>query len=636
MKVNIRKYASGGGGLAFVQPNFIIDTPTPTAPITKSSGYGREQTTDKEGTILDDDIYKELLKSGGLTSDVNSLIAELGKADYSPMGLSDSYNTSKILKLIGKVNEIKNNKAMWDEAIKISRDTGGYAETAISNTGELFYRTSEGGIGTTNITQLKKNPEKYSSLLSVADLLLMREKNPGLAFDTSIFNIAQGSVGIDKVMENIKDLFSTLTDYTEISERHYSKEDVKRQYQLETEALQKTGRKPTQEEVRGIKSLVELQNTPGEFLKVELEESRKGKDLKAALRYIMAGLGAAELKKLEFAAVTNGYSRGEEMIADMLINQSGGKSSSKISPEKESATRDITETKDLKSLTTFQMFHKDKLRNPDMSFVFNDPKMNTLFRGAIGAVAPLILPSGDQVGMTTVDNILNAGIGQVVKTNEVFFGNKKVSGEELNSIIYDGADVAKVYMPVGRNGGPDYEAFQKFKEIYAVYEANKDNWTVEQATRHFSENGYNLEIDEKYEDGKNIKVIRDNDYVKPFLVMYGYTNDATTLTKDNENWITKLSSEEEDIIVPRLEQIWTTKVGKKNINMTPDKSFNWEDYYKGMIAIPYRKEAAAVVDALVNQGPKDRPATIADVQRNLWQSRDAVIGGAGALQLKNQ
>ena len=55
-----------------------------------------------------------------------------------------------------------------------------------------------------------------------------------------------------------------------------------------------------------------------------------------------------------------------------------------------------------------------------------------------------------------------------------------------------------------------------------------------------------------------------------------------------------------------------------------------------MIAIPYRKEAAAVVDALVNQGPKDRPATIADVQRNLWQSSDAVIGGAGALQLKNQ
>ena len=151
MKVNIRKYAEGGGGLAFVQPNFIIDTPTPTAPITKSAGSSGSQTTDKEG-ILDDDIYKELLKSGGLTSDVNSLIAELGKADYSPMGLSDSYNTSKILKLIGKVNEIKNNKAMWDKAIEVSRDTGGYAETAISNTGELFYRTSEGGIGTTNIT----------------------------------------------------------------------------------------------------------------------------------------------------------------------------------------------------------------------------------------------------------------------------------------------------------------------------------------------------------------------------------------------------------------------------------------------------------------------------------------------------
>lgn len=621
MKVNIWKYAEGGGGLAFVQPNFIIDTPTPTAPITKSAGSSGSQTTDKEG-ILDDDIYKELLKSGGLTSDVNSLIAELGKADYSPMGLSDSYNTSKILKLIGKVNEIKNNKAMWDKAIEVSRDTGGYAETAISNTGELFYRTSEGGIGTTNITQLKKNPEKYSSLLSVADLLLMREKNPGLAFNTSIFNIAQSSVGIDKVMENVKDLFSTLTDYTEISERHYSKEDVKRQYQLEKEALQRTGRKPTQEEVRGIKSLAELQNTPGEFLKVELEESRKGKDLKAALRYIMAGLGAAELKKLEFAAVTNGYSKGEEMIADMLINQSGGKSSSKISPEKESAIRETADKESQKPLTNFQMFNNDKLAVPGMTFAFNDPKVSTMFRGVVTGVSPLIKPNGQAIGYATIGEILSGeSYGTFLEGNDVYFGNKKVDPTIAHTLVYDSQDAAKVYMPVGRDGRPDYEDLAEFKKVYAVYDANKDSWSTAMATKHFRDAGYNIEIQETEENGKRVKVIKENSHVKPFLVFFGYTNDATGLTEDNP-WVKKLSKDEEQSVLPILEAKWTIGTGKNTKVLTPDKDWHKEKYYKGIITIPYRTGSAAIVNSLVGQGPTATLPKYADVQRNLFYSNN--------------
>jgi hypothetical protein len=36
-----------------------------------------------------------------------------------------------------------------------------------------------------------------------------------------------------------------------------------------------------------------------------------------------------------------------------------------------------------------------------------------------------------------------------------------------------------------------------------------------------------------------------------------------------------------------------------------------------MVAIPYRKEHAAIVDAQIGQGPRDKVSTIADVQRNL-------------------
>ena len=62
--------------------------------------------------------------------------------------------------------------------------------------------------------------------------------------------------------------------------------------------------------------------------------------------------------------------------------------------------------------------------------------------------------------------------------------------------------------------------------------------------------------------------------------------------------------------------------GKNKRDLTPDKSWNIEDYYKGIVAVPYRKEHAAYVDAIVGQGPLDQPSTILDVQRNIRYSNN--------------
>lgn len=50
--------------------------------------------------------------------------------------------------------------------------------------------------------------------------------------------------------------------------------------------------------------------------------------------------------------------------------------------------------------------------------------------------------------------------------------------------------------------------------------------------------------------------------------------------------------------------------------MTPN-SWGPETYYRGMVAIPYRDAAAATVDAMVGHGPRDKSASLLDVQRNL-------------------
>jgi hypothetical protein len=80
---------------------------------------------------------------------------------------------------------------------------------------------------------------------------------------------------------------------------------------------------------------------------------------------------------------------------------------------------------------------------------------------------------------------------------------------------------------------------------------------------------------------------------------------------------------------------WTVGTGKAAKDMSPDKGWNIEDYYKGMIAIPYRTEASAIVDAMVGQGPKEKVSSLVDVQRNLNYSTNQPLNpNTSGLSLK--
>ncbi len=626
MKVKINKYAEGG---PFFRATFIPASfaQGPSGPITGSSTSKNEE----EDGLVDSDIYKRLLQDGGLTSDVYKLMSEMSA--YNTSNIMSTGNTNNVLHLIGKVNEIINNKKMWESATQEAIKNGSYEEVAISNSGQLFYKNEEGGIGTTSADAYKKNPRRYGQLMSVADLLQERQQNVKLAYDVNIFNVAKNSVGLDNVKKDILDMFETLSSYSDLKEGTYSKEDIKQRLLLEQDLINRAGRKPNAQEQQGLDKLTQLLSTPGDHVKYEEKESGKGRDINAAYNYILGTLNDKEKRKLEVTAMLNGTS-GTDIVKGMLFNYTTRSYESKMSPVKESQVTDTPEEGTVRSLTTYQLFHKDKLKSPDMAFTFNDPKMETLFRGAMGAVGPVITPNGESIPMTTLGNVLNTGLNQLLRIDQVYFGETKVSSENMNNIIYDGLDAAKVYMPVGRDGSPDYNSFADFKELYATYEVNKDNWSSKQASDFFNKNGFKIQIEEKYEDGKRIKVIKDNQFVKPFYLMWGYTNDATNLLDDNERFTTKLSKEEKRNIVPRLEQAWIIGTGKSAVNITPNK-WGREDYYKGMIAIPYREGHAAIADSQVGQGPRERVSSIEDVQRNLRHSIQVPTGTSSSMVLKN-
>lgn len=79
--------------------------------------------------------------------------------------------------------------------------------------------------------------------------------------------------------------------------------------------------------------------------------------------------------------------------------------------------------------------------------------MGTIFKGIIGGTSPIITPNGANIGMTTLKNILDSGYNAILKSDQIFFGDKKVTSTDLQNIIYDGQDAARVYMPVDPTDG---------------------------------------------------------------------------------------------------------------------------------------------------------------------------------------
>lgn len=560
--------------------------------------------TEKGEGLLDEDIYKKLIGTG-LTNDVNAFVAEIEGTNTGDFPYLNAGKRRSVLQTLAKVNEIINNKEAWNKAKDDAVTAGGYGEVAIDSNKNMYYRDKNNKITAISIQEYKNKKEK-PHVMTVSEVMNARNYDPSLTMNRRIFSVAQNSKGLKKITDRIQHMMGMLSEASTETERHYSKkqklDELKRAY----------GKAPSKQTESDIIELTKLLNTPGNYYKVIEKHASKRSNINRALKYIWHTLGEEEQTKLEAVASISGGGDPTALIYDMLISNTESTVVSKISPESPTQVYGSKSTANEESLTNFQMFHKDKLRDPLDKFSFNDPELGVLFKGSIGASGALVTAKDQSIPMATVETILTKlGFNQFLDPNKMYFGDKKMDQAERNNVIFDGSDVAKVYMPVDSQGAPDYNKFELFKKIYKHYEENKDSLSSGEIETLFLENGFNIDLD------KN-KVLVANNSVKPFLVMYGYTNDATSLI-DNNNWIRKLSKNEEDYFVPKLEAIWTVGQGKNAVNHTPDK-FLGVNYFKGIVTIPYRKGYAAIVDAQVGQGPKDKTTQIIDHQRNIINS----------------
>ncbi len=276
MKVRIEKLQQGGGFATFTP---IINA-SPGATTSKTAGT-TEQTKTATSSILDDDTFKELLTKGGLTNDVNSLVAELVKLEStSATPFAQNTNRSMALRMISKVNELRQNHDMWKDAISHAKEAGGLGEVAVDNN-QMFTKDAQGRIKTISIAEYAENPDKVK-VLSVGELMQERQYNPQLANQNGLFSVANNAIGLSKITDHIKGLVHALGKEETSESKFYSKDQA-------SQFLASLGAKrPSEEEAYALHTLQQVMSSPSDYSQVENKSvsQRNQKQVNTALGYI--------------------------------------------------------------------------------------------------------------------------------------------------------------------------------------------------------------------------------------------------------------------------------------------------------------------------------------------------------------
>ncbi len=295
-------------------------------------------------------------------------------------------------------------------------------------------------------------------------------------------------------------------------------------------------------------------------------------------------------------------------------------------------------------LTPSEMFHMDKLYAPNTKYTINNPAAGVSIDMVASGIGPLygLNKDGNVIEPAIVTNIFTKGNYQaLLDQHKAYIGDSKIDPSQLGEVVYSGDDVAKVYMPVKGDGSPDLAGLTRFNEVYKVYQANKNKWTVQQAEAFFARNDFRgVRIQEiKGLDGSINKEIIENNSVRPFLALPVLTNSASTLS-DNP-WMVKLSGNEKtsaENIMSTAFTVYggtTSKPTKKN--MAPSGLFSLERPFKGTLFVAYRPESSAILSSMHAHLSGTAPTEL-DVHRNLWESTntgEAAGINAGASVLSN-
>lgn len=579
MKI-IPKYDQGGYLQYFAQY-----TAAQTPQITPQRAVAEERPAkvakqEKDEMISSKDIIDLMKGTKGLTNEMQVSMSQLIKS----MKLSEMLGatTDDLLRTFAQfkiqAETMEHNKAVFDEAVKQTKQDGALSDPAISASGNLLYQKRDGSLGEVPIETYLSNRNSYK-VISNDQFINLRQYTLAMAFDQNYTNVLDNSMSIKKFNFIVKDLKN------EIGNSEYSFSGVSNYKKGVKEGLEALDNLSKEDKQRILSSY----SKDGVYDFTVVHNSNV-KQIQQAIQTI-SELIPDNAKTWAAYKVGNTKENSTKIIVTSLLL--GGVKTVDKFDVKYGKTKEGTSSQDSSSDTSKLKINAPTKfviggGNPIMYNIHSEEGNGVL---APARVMPLTSNDGDYLGTNALaQDVFSGAFSSVLDSQNISIAGHRIDPVLLNEIIIRDGNIASIDFPaiIDKNGNviPDLS----FKTVAAKNKADK----------RLKEMGIN--INDQNQIIKNVdkinKVYRDKGLPEAYTQdgkvngntwrRFGVMNIQTTTNVLGDDVDGHLVSKiEDENIVNGFKQVMKSKFPKYQF---PDKFWGFDGIYSTELWVPIKTD----------------------------------------------
>lgn len=598
--MEIRQYQSGG----------IVYTPYFSQPSTATTRSSSSGDNDEEDSILKE--MMSVLNEHGLPTDVDTFLSQINRTLSSNSVFPDSgnYSISDLIRVHSLANKVRYSNDLYNSARERLTAENAWSEVAITDNGRLYVVDNQEKVKTISPEAYYNHSEQYN-IMTNEELLRWRANSSELAFNDSILNDLNGSVGMNTVINHVLEVINDFgTRNFSLTQSQYVPQSVINGMEnigstsYEEGLIQITSKQ--QESHQGYSDENDLADA------VSYLYNTLTPNMKNTLRAHVAAEGrnpnsTEDVLSLLYTAIYRNTTHS--VISDTDYGNSRGKSGSGSGSS--GGGTSVQES-------YLQMVaHGGVTLHKPISLFPNNSRVSI---NADGQPYPILDGDGDQIPMTVLSDFLNtAQIGQIVDTQNITFGNRMLNPAEFNKIVYNGTDhMYRADLPINwrlwtqtNRIAPDFSALDKFEDF--------KRWNINKSNEEILEYLRDHELDIRLNSNGEWEFT----HTRTFLMVPGAsTNRAIDMSGRNSSQYTvSLPDDEANLYYDFLD----------NSSYWDEAIWNiWGDAnstYKSTIFMPIQDSGMATVGTGHQYVPRSQYMDILN-NREYNQERDRVISGA--------
>ena len=526
-KGSVKKYQQGGvGPFGVFTPVGLGGEQSMTTESTTGSGSRTSSNKDDSGKDMLN-LFKDLFsKMEGLPIDVSSVYAPLmslmdrvkfNGGELSPQEISTIYIQS-----MQQLSKLKYNQKQYDNAVNNAKENEALTEFVITPGGKILSQNINDGSFKTMSWEELSNSDEYRALTNNT-LLELRANSPNLAFNSQILEYVNGTIGMNKVTEQIKNLIGTMGE-TEIQKQGYTKKEAS----------------------QIAKGLEMLADAPDGVYKYTIDNKNQDEQVKAAFRFIKNTLPRNMRDTLKVYADMGGVSI-DNMIKNAL--DKGYKSTDKFSIEamtgKAAKDADGNSKSDSSKATFNDMVQRGQIGVPREFSVITKDGQTKFYSSDSRYVSQLPKVSSD---MSVAQMLSESEIGQILDSRlGITFGDQVINPENLKDLMFSiGGGATFVTLPCKYENGHKVVNFAIKDEFDdAIKEASKTT-PIDWTDNNFKKNLANILKGKGLDSLLTSSMDIDPNMLGLFLVVEGFTTDRINFNK-NSKYVEKVNNPSKEL-----------------------------------------------------------------------------------------